>query len=124
MEEENANVSATSVTMTLFHRTTEEGAAAILSDGFKDRRGSYGLEMEVVGIWLSDRPLDCNEGTSGDTLLRVTVTSSAADIEFYEVVEADKTFREWCFPAELINQRAVIERVSDADVSCGAVHEA
>jgi hypothetical protein len=67
--------------MRLYHRTTRDAATAIVSSGFLDGEGNYGLydaithEPHVLrGVWVSDVPLDENEGAWGDTLLRVTWT--------------------------------------------------
>jgi len=103
------------VTTTLFHRTTDESAAAILASGFRDARGRYGFDVELEGVWLSDRPLDCNEGTTGDVLLTVTFVCSFADLDYYEVVEEARSFREWCIPASFINEHAVVEVTDETE---------
>jgi hypothetical protein len=60
--------------VTLYHRTTEDAARKIVSDGFRDGEGYYMTEKLHTGVWLSDRPLDANEGAWGNTLLRVELT--------------------------------------------------
>ena len=45
--------------MILYHVTSSENAAAIKRDGFRDTGGD---QSEHHGVWLSDRPLDANEG--------------------------------------------------------------
>ena len=67
----------------LFHRTYN--ADAILAEGFEDRAGYYMTDRLWSGVWLSDRPLDVNEGTEGDTLLSVEMPED--DVLFYEWVE-------------------------------------
>ena len=47
---------------TYFHRTTEAAATAIIRNGFKYARGKYLSDTEHQGVWLSDTPVDCNEG--------------------------------------------------------------
>jgi hypothetical protein len=61
--------------MRLYHRTTSLKATAIVANGFHDGTG-YLTEQEWSGVWLSDRPLDCNEGLScdADVLLEGNVT--------------------------------------------------
>jgi hypothetical protein len=57
------------------------------------------------GVWLSQEPLDANEGANGDTVLRVTFKGRLPSLDYWEWVE-DKTYREWLVPAELINKNA------------------
>jgi hypothetical protein len=89
--------------MRLYHRTSAANAAQILRDGFRDSVGYYLTDdQKLVGVCLSDRPLDSNEGAWGDTLLRVELPDQV-DIAEYECVEDGKPYREWLVPAELIN---------------------
>jgi hypothetical protein len=55
----------------LFHVTTANAAIAILREGFRDGSGGYGTAEKFSGVWLSDSPLDVNEGAEGDTVLVV-----------------------------------------------------
>jgi hypothetical protein len=52
---------------TLFHVTTADTASAILREGFREEGGSYMTDREFSGVWLSDRPLDANDGARGDS---------------------------------------------------------
>ena len=95
--------------MRLFHRTTAENAALISREGFKDATGDYGTldesgkPMLWSGVWLSDVPLDSNEGLDGDTLLEVIFDDVAESIlEDFEWVEEEKSYREWLVPAEAL----------------------
>ena len=91
--------------MILYHRTT--AAKAILCEGFQDREGSYLFEgITLRGVWISDVPLDCNEGTKGEQLIAITLPATI-DISDYEIVEDGKPYREWCVPAEILNQAKV-----------------
>lgn len=54
-------------------------------------------------MWLSDEPLDCNEGAEGDTVLEITLASTEAAIQEFEWVEEGKTYREWLVPAATLN---------------------
>jgi hypothetical protein len=92
----------------LFHRTTENAARSILADGFRNARGSYGMEGIVLeGVFVSDRPVDCNEGAKGDVLLRIELAQSESEIVDCEIVEDGKPWREWILPAELLNARRI-----------------
>lgn len=94
-----------------YHRTSVDAAKAILRDGFKDSTGHYGTDITLTGVWLSMVPLDGNEAAEGDALLRVTLPLSEEELDFYEVKEEGKTYREWIFPAKLLNARSTISRV-------------
>jgi hypothetical protein len=90
--------------MLLYHRTSAANAAQILRDGFRDGVGRYLTDREWAGVWLSDAPLDSNEGAEGDTLLQIELPEQA--ITDYEWIEDGKPYREWLVPADLINARA------------------
>jgi hypothetical protein len=51
--------------MLLWHRTTPAPPEEIVQAGFRDGRGRYSTDQEHEGVWLSDRPLDENEGACG-----------------------------------------------------------
>jgi hypothetical protein len=89
--------------MIVFHRTTEVAARAILAEGFRDASGSYGLPIVLEGVFVSDRPVDCNEGAKGDALLSIELAASENELVDFEIVEDGKTWREWIVPARLLN---------------------
>jgi hypothetical protein len=92
--------------MRVFHVTSAEAAASILSSGFRDSTGSYMFEdFTLTGVWVADRPLDANEGAWGDTVLEVDIDE--ADIADFEIVEEGRNFREWCIPAAMLNRAGV-----------------
>jgi hypothetical protein len=90
--------------VTLYHRTTEGAAIRIAADGFRDSEGYYGTEILLSGVWLSDRPLDANEGAVGNALLGVELNIGDREIAECELIEDGKTYREWIIPARLINE--------------------
>ena len=96
-----------------FHRTTRASADAILATGFKDATGHYGTRNQYTGVWISNEPLDMNEGASGDVLLVVEI--DPALIEAYEWVEERKPYREFLVPAEVLNSDATLTPRSDED---------
>ena len=57
-----------------------------------------------TGVWLSDVPLDENEGAWGPVLLKVNVPMSESDLDYYEWVEEGKGYREWLVPSELLRR--------------------
>jgi hypothetical protein len=103
--------------MILFHRTSAANAAQILRDGFRDGVGRYLTEQEWTGVWLSNVPLDSNEGAEGDTLLQVELPDQASDfLADYEWIEEGKPYREWLVPSKLINGRASICVIDEGEM--------
>jgi hypothetical protein len=98
-----------------YHRTTAEAADSILRNGFRDGAGTYMTGNRFSGVWLSDRPLDCNEGATGDVLLRVTLPDSVDISDYYWDEGDEKPYKEWDVPASIINAVGEAERYSDED---------
>lgn len=69
--------------MLLYHRTTEEAAASILATGFKDISDYYLTDSLHSGVWLSEVPLDSNEGCKGSALLKVELMISEDEFRAY-----------------------------------------
>ncbi|MBR0914888.1 hypothetical protein [Bradyrhizobium japonicum] len=101
--------------MILYHRTSAAIAERILCDGFRDGVGTYMTSDEHSGVWLSNVPLDVNEGAPGDTLLRLELPEQI--IASYEWIEKGKPYREWLIPAQLINEKAGSVCVIDEDAT-------
>lgn len=57
---------------------------------------------ERTGVWLSDSPLDANEGAAGRYVLAVDIPEYIA--ARYEWVEEGKGFREFLVPARVVNK--------------------
>lgn len=93
----------------LFHRTYRDKAEKILEGGFKDGTGDYMTGEQHSGVWLSNYPLDCNEGAWGDTVLAVAFRVPLSNLDCFECLEEDKTYREWLVPASYIAQFATVE---------------
>ena len=49
--------------MKVFHRTP--CGSQIVAAGFKDNTGHYMLGITLTGVFVSDKPLDLNEGARG-----------------------------------------------------------
>src|SRR5262245_28874206 len=97
--------------MRVFHRTS--AADAILRDGFYNGRGTYMINQEFEGVWVSDVPLDPNDGAFGDTVLSIEVPEDV--LLPHEWVEQDKTYREFLVPADVLNQCGPPKREDDVD---------
>jgi hypothetical protein len=59
-------------------------------------------------VWLSNAPLDGNEGAVGDTILIVQFRVPLRRLSDYEVIEEGKGYREWVMPAAFIAGHATI----------------
>ena len=95
--------------MRLFHRTSS--CQQITQGGFRDGRGTYLTSKVWDGVWLSDVPLDLDEGAEGDDLLLIEMPENV--VEKYECVEDGKTYREFLIPAEVVNRYPA--RLADDD---------
>ena len=91
--------------MRLYHKTS--AADSILAHGFKDSYGPYLTNQIYGGVWLSDRPLDVNEGADGDTLLSLEIPDEV--VGKYEWIEDGKTYREFLVPAETVNRYGPVQ---------------
>jgi hypothetical protein len=107
--------------MRLYHRTTKAAAEAILRDGFRNGRGSYLTAQEHEGVWVSDQPLDANEGAGGSALLSVEIPEDV--VAQYEWAEVGRGFREFLVPAEVVNRHGGAPRLRAVEVhitcTCG-----
>jgi hypothetical protein len=63
---------------------------------------------EWSGVWLSDKPLDANEGARGDVLLKVKLDLTEEQLDDYEWIEEGKAYREWLIPAALVNAKGTV----------------
>jgi hypothetical protein len=96
----------------VYHRTTRKNAEAIAKEGFKDATGTYLTNHEFSGVWVSNVPLDANDGAWGDVVFEITLDVPEGAIADYEWLEEGKPYREWLMPAALINARATLKRVN------------
>jgi hypothetical protein len=103
------------MSMKLYHRTSAQAAAAILCSGFEDRSGTYLTTEEWSGVWLSDVPLDINQGALGDTLLIVELDLAEEQLRDYEWIEEGKPYREWLIPAALVNAKVRIRTANKTE---------
>lgn len=95
--------------MRLYHSTTPEAAEKIVADGFRDSTGTYGTSKKWTGVFLSDVPVDENDGARGDTLLFVDLALSEEDFDYFDFgPDAEKPYGEFCIPAKLVNENASI----------------
>src|SRR6266699_2442609 len=65
--------------------------------------------IERTEVWLSNNPLDENEGTKGPVLLEVSVKATHREMAQFEWIEEGKPYREWLIPATFLNSRMVVK---------------
>jgi hypothetical protein len=104
--------------ITLYHRTAEEIARQIIAHGFRDGEGSYMTTQLHSGVWVSDQPLDANEGACGNALIRIELAKDEAEIGSFEWIEDGKPYREWFIPATLLNEfgKITIQEIDDEPI--------
>lgn len=90
--------------MRVYHRT--DASKAILQEGFRDGKGTYGTGIFHQGAWISNYPLTPNEGAFGDVVLCLDIPEPI--FENYEWVGDEKPFRESLIPAEILNKYKII----------------
>ena len=95
--------------MRVYHRTPN--GSRIQAEGFKDNTGHYMLEVTLTGVFVSDRPLEINEGAKGRDLLCLEIPN-VVFCEF-ELVEDEKPYREACIPASVLNGFGTIELLAE-----------
>lgn len=93
---------------TLYHATSRSAAEKVLKTGFRDATGHYLTDRLWTGVWLSNIPLDINDGPrSADVVLEVTLNKTESQLADYEWIEEGKNIREWLIPAKIVNQGKV-----------------
>lgn len=99
---------------TLFHTT---GAAeVILRDGFRDGSGSYMFSgITLTGVFLANRPVDCNEGATGDQVLEVALPDGL-DLSQWAIEEEGLPVWEWCVPAEVVNRHGSLRLLTEDEL--------
>jgi hypothetical protein len=70
------------------------------------------IGMTLRGVFLSDKPLDCNEGAIGDQLLEISLPDDCCDLSYYKLFEEEKPYREWCLPADVIKRFGSVRLLS------------
>jgi hypothetical protein len=67
---------------------------------------------EWSGVWVSDRPLDANEGAEGEVLLAIDGLGEH-EVEPFEWIEEGKEYREFLVPADVLNERGACRVLED-----------
>ena len=80
------------------------------------------IDVRIVGVWLSDVPLDCNDPGKLDctAMLAVDIELTPDEMESWEVVEEGSRYREWVIPADVLNAKARVSRYEKSLPATGA----
>jgi hypothetical protein len=65
-------------------------------------------------VFFADQPVDVNDGAIGDQVIEVTLPDDL-DLDWFELVEEGKGYREWCIPATLVNEHGSRRMLRDDD---------
>jgi hypothetical protein len=87
-----------------------------MSGGFRDGAGIYLFVADgsFRGVWLSNMPLDANEGARGDTLLEVILDLPGKTFrKKFECIERGKPYKEFLVPALVLNRFSTIRIVPE-----------
>jgi hypothetical protein len=97
--------------MRLYHVTDRESAEMIIEQGFQDAEVIHDDTEALVGVWLADRCLAGEDdvgprlGPVADAALWLDVPDGA--VEPYERTDPEKPYREFCVPADVVNEHEV-----------------
>ena len=101
--------------MVLYHRSTIAGAREIIKHGFEDEKWVFGLHDALTGesikswgVWLTDRPLDIEEGPPGDAMLEVRVGFSEETLQAFELLGVFEDARLWVVPTEIVSPHSQV----------------
>ena len=78
----------------------------------RNATGRYLTNREWSGVWVSDRPLDNSEGSSGEALLQITIADDL--LAAFEWVEEGKPYREWLVPAAVLNDAGTVRLLDES----------
>ena len=113
--------------MLLFHRTLVSLARGILKEGFGDEKWRFGEDglgetFTAEGVWLTDRPVDLEDGPPGAAILEVQLDLSDEALDAFEVRGVLDDVRLFVVPAEVVNPHAQI-RIAGVDARSSWFHE-
>ena len=114
--------------MILFHRTLVSLARGILKDGFGDEKWRFGDDQEsgelltAEGVWLTDQPMDLEDGPPGAAVLEVEIDLEEEALSGFEIHGVLEGVRLFVVPAATVNPRSRI-RISGVDARSSWFHE-
>src|SRR3954451_12710397 len=109
--------------MRLYHVTDRDSGELILEQGFQDAEVIHDDRELLIGVWLADRCL-AGETDVGPRLgpvpdVALWLDIPAAAVDTYERAEADKPYREFCVPADVVNEHEIggLQELQEFDVA-------
>jgi hypothetical protein len=91
----------------LYHRTY--AAEAILRDGFHDSKADFLTLGVAPGVWVTDRPLDEQNGALGNVVLAVCGVPEAEIAAFeWHRSRHPPPFRQFVIPAGILNRYPIV----------------
>ena len=109
--------------MRLYHVTDRGSAELIAEQGFEDAEVIHDDRELSIGVWLSDRCL-AGEDDVGPRLgpvpdVALLLDIPAEDVEPYERTDPQKPYREFCVPADVVNEHEIggLQELQEFDVA-------
>lgn len=109
--------------MRLYHVTDRGSAAKIMEQGFEDAEVIHDDRELQIGVWLSDRCL-AGENDVGPRLgpvpdVALWIDIPADTLEPYERPDPEKPYREFCLPADIVNEHEIggLQDLQEFDVA-------
>ena len=109
--------------MRLYHVTDRGSAELITEQGFQDAEVIHDERELLIGVWLSDRCL-AGEDDVGPRLgpvadVAIWLDMAAAEVEPYERTDPEKPYREFCVPADMVNEHEIggVQELQEFDVA-------
>jgi hypothetical protein len=103
------------VTLRLYHRTSVGEARQIVKDGFQDQKWGFSVDdavierrVKAVGVWLTDRQLEGDDGPPGDATLEVLLDADETSLQPFELEGVLGDARLWVVPARILNPRSKV----------------
>ena len=91
-----------------------DAAVSIAQFGFRD--GTVFFDgMSLTGIWVSSFPLSEMEVAKGDMVLKIALALPETEIADFEIIGDGKPYREWCIPANILNEKGAAVLLSAED---------
>ena len=116
------------MSLNLYHRTSIGDARAIVQNGFENQAWRFEHDdadtetKKALGVWLSDRPLEGEDGPPGDAMLEVVMDASEESLQLFLLEDVVWDARLWIIPADVVNARSSV-RIHKVDARSSWFHE-
>src|SRR5687767_15011253 len=109
MEAEGGKAEVSSGSLKLYHVVSRDTAIMVLLEGFWDADDPLASSASSAdwtrGVFLTERPVDAQDGFSGDwnTVLEVEFPAGGSSLNPYKIM-GDTISPYWIVPAEIVNE--------------------